>query len=245
MGCKRNDTKNWSDYVRRRSFLWFNCPAFCGRLPKSRNFAKYRRRFGSGLRDRIGAPRSLSCWHRHASDLQACARSGSVILQVNTRLQSSWREVVNVGIELIVASYGSTLSAAGSMYLLYPLVQAFSPSLTFHEFNRVFSVPYFPVQVVFGFAVGCIGRKRFGTRFSLWVWTVPVLIFIWHFVVFQPSVLASFWHSRFEHFLGSGCRPPACFDQLRYTSPLYTSVAYSLGASARDKLGQACRPNSH
>jgi len=144
-----------------------------------------------------------------------------------------WREVVKVVIEFLVASYGSTAGAAAFMYMLYPPVQAVSPRLSFHEFNRVFSVPYFPVQIAFGLAVGCIGQKRFGTRYSLWVWSIPLLIFMWHFIVFEPSVLESVWRARANHFLGSACRPPLCFDQLRYTSPLYTSIAYSIGAAAR------------
>jgi len=152
--------------------------------------------------------------------------------------RSQLRGAVRVGIEVFVASYGSTVSAAALMYLLYPLAEVLGSRLTFHEFNRIFSVPYFPVQIAFGFAVGCIGRERFGTRFTMWVWAVPLLIFMWHFVAFQPSVLQNFWLSRFEHFLGSACRPPVCFDQLRYTSPLYTSIAYSFGAAARAKFAE-------
>jgi hypothetical protein len=156
-------------------------------------------------------------------------------------LRGRWREIAKVAFEFFVASYGSTATAAGCMYLLYPLVQAASPRLSFHQFNRIFSVPYFPVQIAFGFAIGCIGRRRFGTRFSLWVWSIPLLIFMWQLAVFQPSVLESFWRARVSHFLGSACRPPACFDQLRYTSPLYTSIAYSVGASAREKLKEKPR----
>jgi len=148
----------------------------------------------------------------------------------------SWlHEIVKLGLEVFVASYGSTAGAAASMFLLYPLAQALDATLSFHQFNRIFSVPYFPVQIAFGFAVGYLGRKRFGTRFSFWGWTVPLLIFVWHFVAFEPSVLESFWRARLHHFLGSACRPPACFDQTSYTSPVYTSIAYTLGAFSRKK----------
>lgn len=145
------------------------------------------------------------------------------------------REVVKLGLEVFVASYGSTASAAVLMSLVYPLAQALNAGLSFHQFNRIFSVPYFPVQIAFGFAVGYLGRKRFGTRFSFWVWTVPLLIFIWRFVAFESSVFEGFWRARLDHFVGSACRPPACFDQLSYTSPVYTSIAYVLGASVRKR----------
>jgi len=149
------------------------------------------------------------------------------------------REVIKIGLELFVASYGSTAGAAMLMALLYPLVHALSAGLSFYQFNRIFSVPYFPVQMTFGFAVGYLGAKRFGTRFSFWVWTVPLLIFIWHFVAFEPSVFEGFWRVRLVHFVGSACRPPACFDQMRYTAPLYTSLAYVLGAFVRGKTAHA------
>jgi hypothetical protein len=151
------------------------------------------------------------------------------------RLRGRFREIVKFGLEVFVASYGSTAGAAASMFLLYPLALSLNANLSFHQFNRIFSVPYFPVQIAFGFGVGYLGRKRFGTRFSFWVWTVPLLIFIWHFVTFEPSVLESFWRVRLDHFVGSACRPPACFDQTSYTSPVYTSIAYALGASVREK----------
>jgi hypothetical protein len=154
-------------------------------------------------------------------------------MKVNPR--SSLREVVKLGLEVFVASYGSTATAAALMFLVYPLARALNPNLSFHQFNRIFSVPYFPVQISVGFAVGYLGRKRFGTRFSFWVWTVPLLIFVWHFVAFEPNVFEGFWRVRLDHFVGSACRPPACFDQLSYTSPVYTSIAYVLGASVRKK----------
>jgi hypothetical protein len=164
-------------------------------------------------------------------------------------LRSGFREVAKLGLEVFVASYGSTAGAAVSMDLLYPLARALDASLSFHQFNRVFSVPYFPVQIAFGLMVGYLGQKRFGTRFSFWVWTVPLLIFIRHFFAFEPSVLEGFWRARLDHFLGSACRPPACFDQTSYTSPLYTSIAYTLGASVRkkvsaEKLGRSERPEA-
>ena len=191
---------------------------------------------GSDFRGSDGGSRFLSRVCRHASDLQAGARGSSVILPMTESLSGRWHEVVRVVVELFVASYGSTASAAASMFLLYPLVQAIDPGLSFHQFNRVFSVPYFPVQIAFGFAVGSLGRQRFGTRFSLWIWTIPLLIFIWHLAAVEPSVLENSWRSRLDHFVGSACRPPACFDQIRYTAPLYTSVAYALGALARGGL---------
>ncbi len=164
-------------------------------------------------------------------------------------LRSGLHEVVKLGLELFVATYGSMAGAAASMFLVYPLAHALNAGLSFHQFNRTLSVPYFPVQIAFGLAVGYLGQKRFGTRFSFWVWTVPLLIFGWHFVSFEPSVLESFWRPRLDHFVGSACRPPACWDQMFYTATLYTSIAYALGASVRkrvsaEKLGRSKGPEA-
>jgi len=155
---------------------------------------------------------------------------------MNAGLRSRFRDVVKFGLESSVASYGSTAGAAASMFLLYPLAHALNAGLSFHQFNRIFSLPYFPVQITFGLLVGYLGRKRFGNRYSFWVWAVPLLILIWHFVAFRPSAFESFWRARLDHFMGSACRPPACFDQTSYTSPVYTSITYVLGAFVREKL---------
>jgi hypothetical protein len=106
---------------------------------------------------------------------------------------SGLRELSKVCLEFLISSYGSTTGAAMTMTLLYQFFRALSTNLTFCQFNRIFSVPYFPVQIAFGFAVGYVGAKRLGTRFSIWIWTLPFLIFIWHFVAFEPSIFENVW----------------------------------------------------
>jgi len=151
------------------------------------------------------------------------------------------RKSAGVGLEWFVATYGSTLGAALSMNLLYPLAHIFNIHLSFHEFNRALSVPYFPVQIFFGLMVGYLGRDRFSTRFSFWVWIVPLSVLIWHFFTFVPAAFQNPWQVRVDHFLGSGCRPfrdyggAPCFDQLIYTAPVYTAIAYALGSCVGKK----------
>jgi hypothetical protein len=155
------------------------------------------------------------------------------------------REAVKLGLEWFVATYGSTLGAAASMYLLYPIAHAIDDGMSFHQFNRALSVPYFPVQIAFGLMVGYFGRLRFGTRFSFWVWVIPLSILTWHFLAFEPGVLQNSWRVRLDHFMGPSCRPywgdhhsRPCFDQLVYTAPVYTSIAYVLGALVRKHTAQ-------
>lgn len=148
----------------------------------------------------------------------------------------TWRESLRIALEVFVASYGSTAGAAMLMPMVYPAAHALNGKLSFHDFNRIFSVPYFPVQIVFAFAVGYLGGRKFKTLFSPWVWTFPLTIFVWHFFAFEPSAFENIWWTRVQHFLGSACRPPACFDQLKYTSPLYASIAYTLGCQSTQKF---------
>ena len=144
---------------------------------------------------------------------------------------------IRVGWELFISTYGATLVAAESMYFFYSLLHPLDMNLSFHRFNGVLSLPYFPVQIAAGLAIGYLGRSRFGTRFSFWLWVVPLSNLIWHFFAFEPGVFAANrWLSRLDYFMGSACRPP-CSDQLVYTAPLYASIAYSLGACAKERFG--------
>lgn len=87
--------------------------------------------------------------------------------------------------------------------------------------------PPYPILIAFGVLVGYIGRIRWKGPQALWVWIPPAVylgagIALW---------LNTGFHVRdaFEHFFGLGCYP-LCQDQYERTVPLYTSLAYSLGA---------------
>ncbi len=172
------------------------------------------------------------------------SRCSSVSPQMTYRLRELIGDAVSLGREWFVATYGSTLGAAASMYLLYPIARGFDAGLSFRQFNRALSVPYFPVQIAFGLMVGYLGSRRFGTRFYFLVWMVPLSILIWHFFAFEPGAFQNAWRIRLDHFMGSSCRPywgdhqsRPCFDQLVYTAPLYASIAYTLGAFVRARTG--------
>lgn len=163
--------------------------------------------------------------------------------QMKHGFTSSMWKLLRVGWELFISTYGSTLVAAELMYLFYPLAQLLDANLSFHQFNRVLSLPYFPIQIATGFTIGYLGRSRLGTRFSSWLWIVPFCNLTWHFLTFTPSVFANRWLSRLDHFMGFACQLP-CSDHLIYTAPLYASMAYGLGAYAKRRLGTTGRPSA-
>jgi hypothetical protein len=94
--------------------------------------------------------------------------------------------------------------------------------------------PYFPLQVAVAFLSGWWIMKKLGQVESLWVWILPafaMLVAMVHGPVIQLGGQASY--SAISHFLGDGCRAQDhCFDQVVFTLPLYTGIAYSLGAVA-------------
>jgi len=136
----------------------------------------------------------------------------------------------------------------GSMaYSVFPVVHFVDSALSFSILNRVLSHPSFPLQILAGLMMGYLSQFKYKSNFARWVWTIPLAIWIYQFASFSSSsVFEDLWQARIRHFIGSGCRPPACFDQMRYTAPVYTSAAYSLGAILQSKgwlgrLAHLCR----
>jgi hypothetical protein len=94
--------------------------------------------------------------------------------------------------------------------------------------------PYFPLQIVgawlFGFVVGTYWKRRS----MLWVWVLPAVALILA-GLFASSLGRlggpSDNQSHFANFFGWSCLPQNhCLLQIAFTMPLYSAVAYSLGA---------------
>jgi hypothetical protein len=133
-------------------------------------------------------------------------------------------------LEQWTATYGAMIAAAAFVYLSYPFARFAAPGMDFRQFNRVLSLPCFPLQMIAALVVGHTVRRWFGGKFTFWVWAIPLAFLSVAFAAFRPGIFENPCDARLHHFLGSGCRTPACFDQLRYTAPFCASVAYSLGA---------------
>jgi hypothetical protein len=132
-------------------------------------------------------------------------------------------------LELFLATYGPMIAAAMLIYALFPVAHSVDVSLTFRTFNRILSRPYFPVQIGLGLMTGYVVRARLRTPFTFWVWIIPTIFLGFCVLTFKTGVFESWWTVRLDHFFGSKCQPPECFDQMRCTTPFYTSWAYMLG----------------
>lgn len=88
----------------------------------------------------------------------------------------------------------------------------------------------FPFQVVFSFVVGFVLWRYKHHDEMLWVWVFPILV-LCITMLFVFGTRTSDMKLVLAHFLGDTCRSSEhCFDQLVFTLPCFTSVAYALGA---------------
>jgi hypothetical protein len=92
--------------------------------------------------------------------------------------------------------------------------------------------PPYPILIAFGILAGYVSRIRWKGSQALWVWIPPAVylgagIVLWLRAGFHVG-------DAFDHFFGLGCYP-LCEDQYERTVPLYTSLAYSLGAFSNQR----------
>jgi hypothetical protein len=113
--------------------------------------------------------------------------------------------------------------------------------------------PFYPVQIALALLVGVLLGRRFGHRAMLWVWVLPAVVLGVALVAFHENGQNVIWavpvlssSSIFSHFFGWGCQPRLrCIDQLIFTMPFYSSLAYALGGRLGRRLsGGSLLPES-
>ncbi|HMK21256.1 MAG TPA: hypothetical protein VK466_02920 [Terriglobales bacterium] len=98
--------------------------------------------------------------------------------------------------------------------------------------SRLFSIakgPYYLLPLVIALVAGYIGNLRFKGNHQLWVWVLPALYLAIRMILWKrPGVLDNnSWEAVLTHFFVG--RPPY-YPEQDVMVPLYTSVAYSIGA---------------
>jgi hypothetical protein len=95
------------------------------------------------------------------------------------------------------------------------------------------NTPFFPIQIAVGAYLGWKLYRRLGHRSMLWVWILPGAL-LTYAVIAIPTF--SPWSTSpdtgpLSHYFGWGCQADfRCYDQLTFTQPFYTSLAYALSA---------------
>lgn len=109
------------------------------------------------------------------------------------------------------------------------------------------NTPFFPIQIAVGAYLGWRLYSRWGHRSMLWVWVLPGLVLTYAVIAiptFSPWSLSA-ETGPLSHYFGWGCQADCrCYDQLTFTQPFYTSVAYSLGALRASRKSKVLQRNA-
>ena len=131
-------------------------------------------------------------------------------------------------------------AGVGTLFLLALLRLLHSPLFVPRDAAWLLTeLHYFPVQIGVGLYCGWWVSRELHHRSMLWVWILPLLMLcfaVWHGPILASDAGSVFDHPAasvysLRHYFGSGCSVrERCLDQMMFTLPFYTSVAYSLGA---------------
>jgi hypothetical protein len=96
------------------------------------------------------------------------------------------------------------------------------------------NTPFFPIQITGGAYFGWKLYRRWAHRSMLWVRILPGVLLTYAVIAiptFSPWSSSLADTGPLSHYFGWGCQADnRCYDQLTFTQPFYTSVAYSVGA---------------
>jgi hypothetical protein len=87
--------------------------------------------------------------------------------------------------------------------------------------------PPYPLEIGIGILTGYISRIRWKGSQALWIW-LPPTIYLAAGIILRVQ-LGFHLREAVVHFFRQDCYP-LCDDQYERTVPLYTTIAYSLGA---------------
>jgi len=161
-------------------------------------------------------------------------------MKANKRKASvcSMRTVVLFVMHQIIGTEGVIWLTVLGAFLLATTVSTVSEtwahSAPMHLVHLILTnTPFFPVQIAFGAYLGWKLYRRWPHHSMLWVWILPGVVLT--YAVISIPTFSPWSYSPatgpLSHYFGWGCQADyRCYDQLTFTEPFYTSVAYSLGA---------------
>lgn len=136
--------------------------------------------------------------------------------------------------ETLTATAGTMLVVAFALRLLYPIALVVLPAIAKDSPTALNFLPFFPIQIAVGFALGFLTALQFKSRTGMFVWIVPLVVTLVYICTFEPeSVFQNRWIAVLSRLFGTSCRPPHCYDQAIVVAPLYSAVAFSIGAWMR------------
>jgi hypothetical protein len=137
-------------------------------------------------------------------------------------------------VHLIASTLGVTVTAAILAYSVALTLHPIFPPIGSRTVHWILTeTPYFPVQIVVGLLWGFQLGRRYGHKVMFWTWIVPALgiALLILFAPLRPTVVSGAEITKTAHFFGWACLPQNhCFEQVGFTLPLYSAIAYSMGA---------------
>ena len=154
--------------------------------------------------------------------------------------------------QIVVSEGVGWLVVLGAFLLRSSVREVHEPwggSATMRRMHLILSnTPFFPIQIAVGAYLGWKLYIRWRHRSMLWVWIWPGVL-LTYAVIAIPTL--SPWSSSsadtgpLAHYFGWGCQADyRCYDQMTFTEPFYTSVAYSLGALWASRKSKALQQDA-
>jgi len=140
----------------------------------------------------------------------------------------------------IIGTWGLAIAARRLTDLFLAVLRLCGvPAYAGHAYQLLTGAPFFPTQILLGFAVGWLLSRLLRHRSMTWVWVLPLAFLCYAFIALPtltPNATpyefqAGRGQSRLTHYFGTGCRiEDLCFDQALITLSFYIAAAYSAGA---------------
>jgi hypothetical protein len=101
-----------------------------------------------------------------------------------------------------------------------------------------FGAPTFLFPIMAGLCLGILFGSRLPPLLSRCLFLLPFAMLLWELWAFISSHYAVTWQNFYNTYLGTQCGSSECLGGLLVTSPLISSLAYTVGAEI-GRLGRA------
>lgn len=144
-------------------------------------------------------------------------------------------------LHVLLATAGSAVLAAVLAALAFLVTGLFDKTIPLAFFQRILVNRYFPLQVALSISLGYLASGKLpNKRYALWSWVVPAGVLAVSLILWRPTtVLGGGWSAVLHHFFGASATGSITnLDQFTRTLPFYTSIGYTTGAAAKDRLSK-------
>jgi hypothetical protein len=154
---------------------------------------------------------------------------------------------VRYALLLVVSTAGAMTLAVGLIIVCAFVAGLLRVQVSALAYQRLASTPPYTVQMFSAFLLAiALSGNRSNRNCGVWVWVAPAMWMLMALMIWQPvkgagsSVWQYFFTGSWWQLRPSPFRSQWVAAQFTYTVPLFTSVAYALGALLR-RLGTARR----